>query len=328
MIDRPLLGTGRIPGPIGRKPLSPFSGAARVVRRQKRPGTAPRPVQFLGGRPTRDGEIRTYDVTRYAVFWLPNIAPKGITARQPTTNAERTRDPRAEQYKVIYVNGQEGNPQKHQAQACALAVVSGGPVEGIYNASVSLPGGFLKLIGDTVKSIDLKATSSTLMNVHASLMGLFGTQKQVEQSMLARLSESDCPASVSLFSLLLLPEYANVRIVGHSQGNLIICNAINALIACRGKEAVSKMRIIAIASPTVFWEQKQYVTQFNMSNDAVGWLSLDAPTVDAAYSGWSGETRDDSQRVVGYERSRTNILTHSFYLYLAELWDKLLPLFP
>lgn len=321
MIDRQILGTGRIPGPIGRKELAPFQGASRVVRRQKPVRAIPRPLRFLGTNPTRDGEVRVYDVTRYAIFWLPNQAPSGIQAGQPTTNAERSREPRQGKYKVIYVNGQEGNPDKHRVQSCALAVVSGGAVIGVYNAS---DGG---VVSDTLKSVWLKMTSFALMKRHVRELSATAAPAAVEESMRARMAD-DCPAAASLFSLLLQPDFADARIVGHSQGNIIICNVINALIACRGESAVDRMHVIAVASPTVFWEYKKIVHRYNMSNDMVGWLSLDAPTLNAAYGGWSGETRDDSQQVVAYERSFTNRLTHTFYLYLTELWKELRPIFP
>lgn len=232
------------------------------------------------------------------------------------------RQPRKGKYKVIYVNGQAGNPTKHMMQACAVAAVSGGPVEGVYNASTG------SVVLDTIKSLWSKATSSAGMNVTARVAKFVGDQDLAEKEVRQYLSDADLKPTVSLFDLLLRPEYHDARIVGHSQGNIIICNAINGVIACRGKEAVEKMKIFAIASPTVFWEDKNIRTVYNFSNDAIGWLSLSFPTLDDCAKRWSiaeqeGLNGKPGSEVVLSYHAKGNWFTHSFYLYLGELWDRL-----
>ncbi|MFO0959327.1 MAG: hypothetical protein U0800_18160 [Isosphaeraceae bacterium] len=269
--------------------------------------------------------MNTYDVSRYEVFWLPTSVASGIQGGHRAPQGARSRAPRQGQYRVIYVNGQLGNPDKHRSNACALAVVTGGPVIGVYNASSGL-------LGDTWKSADLKTTSFFLMKQHVSSMReRSASQIEIERSMLARM-KNDCPASESLLKLLLKPEFGDARIVGHSQGNLIICNVLNALIASRGAQSISRMKVYAIASPTTFWEEGVSVTRFNMKNDFVGWLSLDRPTMESAFAGLSSVTSDTSQDrsglIVGFNPSVFNRLTHDFYLYLAKIWDDLCPMFP
>jgi hypothetical protein len=329
MPDRPVLGSWRIPGPIGldhsSETASDFlaggmAGAGTISQRRSPPASGQ--VVALGTKPTEDGQVNTYDVSEYAIFWVPESSTPALFREAPPVRQKRERQKRQGTYKVVFVNGQEGNPSKHMMQACAVAAVSGGPVQGIYNA----PKG--SVVSDTLKSVWLKMTSATLMNVESAVAGLFSGKTAAEQRIRNHLLRRDCPASAALFDLLLQKDYADARLVGHSQGNLVICNAINAMIASRGDDSVRKMRVIAVASPTFFWEKKEIVTFFNMRNDAVGWLSGDLPNVPASVMGWSAATSDDSQMVTGYNKNYRNVLTHSFYLYLAVLWEKLRPLFP
>lgn len=314
MADRQIFGTARIPGPLGIKPWSAFVTASSIRSKDIIPS---------GARPTKDGEPNHYDVSEYAIFWVPEISPAGIYQSALPTRGQRRRAHRTGKYKVVFVNGQEGNPMKHKMQACALAAVSGGPVEGIYNASSNV-------VGDTLKSLWMKLTSSALMNAESAVVKLVAGQRESEETIRKHLRNRDCPASATLFNLLLQEDYSDAFIVGHSQGNIAICNAINGVLTCRGESAVRSMKVIAIASPTVTWENEDIVTVLNMKNDLVGWLSGHRGTIPASVGGWSGITSDSdvSQMILGYERARLNILTHSFYLYLAELWEKLVPLFP
>ena len=103
---------------------------------------------------------------------------------------------------MIFVNGVQGNPAKHRAQACATASVSGGPVTGVYN----MPGGpisdaistvFTTLLGDTVGGFfgglavfvsDLlecatdKLSSSDGLKLQAWLHETFGSREQAEKA--------------------------------------------------------------------------------------------------------------------------------------------------
>ncbi len=285
-------------------------------------------ITTFGKEPSANGEVNTYDVWPYGIFFLPTMHPTlsgKLTA--PPLRKRATRDPRAGSYKVVYVNGQLGNPKKHMMQSCAVAAVTGGEVDGVHNSSTK------SVILDTIKSMWSKATSSLGMNVTAKVAKFLGDQNTAEQEVRQYLSDADLRPTVALFDLLLRPEYSDARIVGHSQGNIIICNALNGVIACRGAKAVEGMKVFAIASPTVFWEKEVDVTVYNFSNDAVGWLSGHSGTLDACAKRWSiaedkGIDGSPGSEIVLSYKANGDWLTHSFYIYLGELWDKLRVEFP
>lgn len=298
-----------------------------------------------GDDPKRDGECMTYDIKPYdaSIFYpeqsqYPNRLPK-----------RRARAPRASKYKVVFVNGQLGNPVKHKYQAIATAIVSGGPVTGVYNSSQSV-------LLDTAHSAILdKTTSSLFSDVLAAPFKFFGAEGAAQRVFQWRFRALSSPATASLFGLLSRPEYYNACIVAHSQGNIIAANALNGVAALYGKNAIQNMRVIAVASPVVFWtEAKHIVHEYTFSNDGVGWLNLNwafplekylqklpqfmqphAPDYQKATLAGTGlkETeplpgdRYKSERVAGFTTGGS-YFTHSFYAYIGELWDKLIHEFP
>jgi hypothetical protein len=340
MRDRQIFGSSRLPGPLGLAPgasiLATTKAGVHAQNILKQPmGVSPakkadpKPVIAYGKIPVHNGEVNTYNVSEFAIFWVPETfkSTPGLVA--PPTRQKLKRSARKGKYKVVFVNGQLGNDQKHKMQACALAAVSGGPVCGIYNTSRGL-------LLDSLKSGWLKITTSGLMKLESKVYEVLEGQKASETAIHDHLHRWDCPASAALFNLLLKEEYHDARIVGHSQGNIIICNAINGIIACRGKEAVKDMQVIAVASPTFFWNKAVNHTIYNMKNDFVGWLSGDLPTLPSGVMGWSAlgsaDKSDTSEIVTHYEPAKRSSgdywLTHSFYLYLSELWISLQPAFP
>jgi hypothetical protein len=298
------------------------------------------PVEMRGPVPRKDGEINKYNVSRYEIFFHPAKTPPDSHA----VRKSRRRHARIGDYPVVFVNGQEGSPDKHRAQACAVAAVSGGRVYGVYNASYAA--GLKGVFGDTLQSVLDKVTSRVELTGWAELgkvMGWFceeGDQTAV-RLVYQRLRALN-PATASLFWLLSRSQFTNARIVCHSQGNLIACNALSALMAIRDRDAVADMRVLAVASPTFFWgDAKPIVKVFNFANDAVGWLSGNFQLDGWSYKSGSGpldavargvkvttNSRTQDQMVTGYAPDRFNQLTHSFYIYLGELWDQLVGEFP
>jgi hypothetical protein len=248
---------------------------------------------------------------------------------------------------VVFINGQGGNPDKHRGQACAVAAVSGGPVTGVYNAPTvdvsswdsvvaSKIVGALSLVGDTAQSLSDKFTSSHLLKGQAWLAGKFGGEEAARRVLAQKLGETN-PATAALFGLLSLDEYKHARIVAHSQGNLITANALNAVIALKGTAHIRGMKVFAVASPTFFWgESRSIVKFFNFRNDIVGWLSgnfmVQGRSLQYGTRGtvaaWHRTVESGrSQTVSGYKLIGTP-LTHSFYIYLAALWNDLEREFP
>lgn len=334
----------RIPGPLGfgqrvtasrqRSCQSPVSqvrhGAVKADRRTD-------DIQLFGSiDKLRDGDVRRFDVSEYAAFFITDKRVR-----------RQSRSPRKSLYPVIFVNGMQGSPVKFRAQACAVAALSGGGVLGVYNGSGTsfLLGdnkGQAEIAGDKsggiltdlVECLTDKLQSTDWDQVTTWFKRKRGVpQQQIESEMAQNLSRFNRAAG-SLYALLLQPGFENARVVAHSQGNIITCNAVNALAATRGNKAISGMRIYAVASPVMFWSEagmfgEGVVSTHALANDLVAWLG--ANVTDLPYLMLRRPVDRESESMKGTELSERyawtanpfQVLTHNFYAYLEKMWEEL-----
>jgi hypothetical protein len=296
-------------------------------------------IEFNGSiNEIRDGEIRTFDVSRYALFFLTDKI-----ARQ------ETRSPRKDDYPVLFVNGMQGSPAKFRAQACAVAAISGGPVWGVYNGSgdsflLGDSKGSAKIAGDQPGNILTDLVECLTDKLQSTDWDQFTTwikkkkgisQSQIEQEMANNLTKFN-RATGSLFKKLLEPGFDKARIVAHSQGNIITCNAVNAVAAVRGVKAIASMRIEAVASPVVFWSEagmmgQNIVTIHALANDFVAWLGANVTDFPFLMLRKPVDRRGMEGTEVAERYSLAlrpdYLLTHNFYAYLEKMWTELRPRF-
>lgn len=296
-------------------------------------------IEFLGSIDAiSDGEIRLFDVSEYSMFFVTDKRIRHVTRERRTGN-----------YPVIFVNGMQGSPAKFRAQACSVAAASGGPVHGVYNGSGDSflfgdNNGAAKLAGSEPGNILTDLVECLTDKLQSTDWDQFTTwfkkkrgvsQSQIEQEMGANLTRFN-RATGSLFNKLLEPGFERSRIVAHSQGNIITCNAVNAVAAVRGANAIASMQIQAVASPVVFWSEagtmgQNIVTLHALANDLVAWLG-------ANITDWpflmlrKPENRDGMAGTKISERYTWNarpdwVLTHNFYAYLERIWETLRPSF-
>ncbi len=176
--------------------------------------------------------------------------------------------------------------------------------------------------------MSVKGTVGGWIDNLADFVGLGGkesiAQGWVEESI------SDNPATLAMFRKLIQPGYAEATVVAHSQGNIITANALNAVAALRGPDAIQHMRVISVGSPVVFWSQVKNVHSFGFKNDAVALMSFSVGE-NAAYAGLEAvENPDGTEEPTGLSNSLQlrQQLTHTFFLYVARYWDELVALFP
>lgn len=298
-------------------------------------------ITFIGSiERLRDGDVRTFDVSDYAAFFITNKKVRKAVRSKRTGN-----------YPVIFVNGMQGSPIKFRAQGCAVAALSGGPVQGVYNGSGDSflfgdnkgPG---KLAGEEPGSILVDLIECLTDKLQSTDWDQLTTwfkkkrghsQDKIERDMAENLSRYN-RATGSLYSLLLQPGYENARIVAHSQGNIITCNAINALAAVRGNKAIASMKIYAVASPVMFWSEagmfgEDIVSTHALANDLVAWLG--ANVSDAPFLMMRKPVDRQGDVMKGTEISEKydwtlnpfQMLTHNFYAYLEKMWNELKPKF-
>ncbi len=217
-------------------------------------------VELVGKLPEKDGEVNIYECTLDPSVFAPRL--KGMTNIR-----------RKSKRRVIYVNGMGGNPEKHRAQACAVSAASGLKVWGVYNDS----GG---LVDDLRQCITDKATSKLGMKLTAVGSSIVAAVTGADKN---ALMESDLydelngrnPATASLFQLLASQGFEDARIVAHSQGNIIACNAINAIAVLKGDAAVTKLSMLSFGSPVTYWPGNLSVRKFGFFNDPITYLSFD-----------------------------------------------------
>jgi len=351
------LGSGLLQGTSGQFSRSPPEVVTKFP-------TKPIPTPFIpnGVEPKEDGECNTYSINRFdASFFYPPFTVDAKSYKLSPT--ERTRGPRTAGYTVLFVNGQSGNPTKHMYQSLATAILSGGPVIGVYNSSTDFAGKYVSLALDTLHSAILDKTTSSLVSdvlaepfetLGASLnrLGFQNSGNAVMDAgmnvMKFRLRMLSSPATATLFEQLCHPANSRAHIVAHSQGNIIAANALNAVVALRGADAIKDMKMIAIASPVTYWtEAKSIVTEYNFSNDLVALLSLNwmfksdkelallpkesrphAPDYRGTHLVNRGLAENDKSETVARFADKFSPLTHSFYAYVGELWDDLVTEFP
>lgn len=300
-------------------------------------------ITFIGSiERLRDGDVRTYDVSEYAAFFVTNKRMQ-----------KSVRSKRMGNYPVIFVNGMQGSPIKFRAQACAVAALSGGPVVGVYNGS-----GNSFLLGDSKGEAQVAPDKPAKVDILIDLIECLtdklqstdwdqlstwfkkkrgDSQDKIERDMVENLTRFNRAAG-SLFAELLKPGYENARIVAHSQGNIITCNAVNALAAVRGNKAIASLKIYAVASPVMFWSEagmfgEDIVSTHALANDFVTWLGAnvsDAPFLmlrkPVPRKGKEMEGTEISERYK-WTLDPTELLTHNFYAYLEKLWNELKPEF-
>jgi hypothetical protein len=300
---------------------------ARKPKPPKEPALAT--VTKTGKDPKEDGDINTYITSPCQWTLLIENAGK-IEKRVASRGKRKSNQP------VLYVNGIKGSEKKHRQQALMTSAFSGGPVEGVFNKSEGMPRDFDQCINDKRTSSEFMAVKGKiggLVDSFADFVGL-GGKESIAQSWV-EASISDNPATLALFRKLLTPGYSQATVVAHSQGNIIAANALNAVAALRGKEAIAKMRVVAVGSPVVFWSNVKNVHSFGFKNDAVALMSFTmgeqaAYAGDRWYTGLSSVEDVDTEEPIALKSSYSPFsqLTHTYFLYVAHYWDELVALFP
>lgn len=188
--------------------------------------------------------------------------------------------------KVFFVNGMSNTGADHAKSALALSWVQMCTVIGVFNKSSGAGKDFLQCIGDKnqFNGISLSAENS-LQTPSAA------------RAVLARNA-----AQVALFDLLRLPRNRYRHIFAHSQGNLILSNALQAIAAVDGSNSMKQRVIHTFGSPAVNWPKG--ITKFEHG------FTWDPVTFLAGF--------DTSLKIskVGMPNGSFNPVTHGFLEYL------------
>jgi hypothetical protein len=226
--------------------------------------------------PAEDGEVNTY------------------------TNREAAAQPEyfSATRKAIFVNGMANTGQAHVESAVILSLVQMSPVVGLYNKTSGFVADLTQCLGD--KNQFNGPLSFSAQN--KARMGTLLSPKTSEAVIVQALSRN--PAQVPLFHLLRRPEYKTSEIFAHSQGNLILSNALQGIAAVDGPQAIAGRVVHTFGSPAVNWPKGITKLEHGFTFDPVNWLS--------------GFDTSFSISKVGMPSGSLNPITHGFLEYLKK----------
>jgi hypothetical protein len=209
------------------------------------------PAHQSGPAPSTDGEIRLY-------------TPPGVKTSPHFDPGRR----------VIFINGMANTGAAHVASALGLAELQMCPVIGVYNAT---EGGLLDLrqcVEDKYQFHGVGADSAAdALERAVSKAKQQGRPAATKETVMAEVLARN-PASRAMFDLLRQPEHRQTEIVAHSQGNIILCNALHALVAAGREDAVRGRVVNTFGSPVVpaNWPASLRLREFGFTWDPVTWL--------------------------------------------------------
>lgn len=196
--------------------------------------------------------------------------------------------------KVIFVNGAKTSGQGHLESAMALSQLQMCAVIGVYNQT----SGFIADVGQCI------ADKNQFNGFSRSAQG--GVDHRAKAGSTPEKAARDLlernPAALALFDLLRKPENRPWEIFAHSQGNLILSNALQA-IAAVDKGGLTGRVVHTFGSPSAFWPPGIIKQEYGFTWDPVSWLA--------------GFDLSFSISKVGMPAKSLQPITHSFIEYVA-----------
>lgn len=208
--------------------------------------------------PSQDGEVNTF------VYWRETAAP----ADKPPQWFDPTK-------RVFFVNGMMNSGADHARSALNLSRLNQCPVIGVYNKS----GGFFRDLSQCItdkwqfdgpRLVPGRTVSQRFEEFHQAYSARRpGTTR--DQSMDYLLNDNPA-AAATLGVVRTLAK--SVPLFAHSQGNLILSNALSALKILDGPEAIRGRSVQTYGSPARNWPKEVTLREHGFTYDPVTWLTL------------------------------------------------------
>lgn len=225
--------------------------------------------------PTKDGDV------------LEFTNPEAAAAKQYF-------DP---QRRVVFINGMDNSADAHARSALALSLVQMCTVIGVYNKTAGKIADLAQCLGDKLQFNGPVSFGARTKVVVGSLLHPERSREDLVKKELARNE-----AAVALFDLLRSSRARRAEIFAHSQGNLILSNALQAIEALDGKAAIAGRVVHTFGSPAANWPKVIQRREHGFTWDPVTWLA--------------GFDRSLSISKVGMPKNSLQPITHSFLEYL------------
>lgn len=163
---------------------------------------------------------------------------------------------------VVFVNGMANSGEEHQQSAFALSLMQMCTVVGVYNATGGFAIDLMQCLGDKHQFDGPLASSAS------SAIGRGAVRAGAAEDVLRRN-----PASAAMFRLLRSPEFRGVDVFAHSQGNLILSNALSAIEVVDGSSAVGQYTVYTFGSPARSWPRATRLVECGFTFDPVTWMA-------------------------------------------------------
>lgn len=255
--------------------------------------------------PWADGQVETYVFTELSRAELANYIDDldGLVS-----NLDKNR-------RVVFVNGMDNEGKDHATSARVLSLIQMCPVIGVFNRKSDLFGDLAQCLRDKFmfQGADPTAIFNHFMGNASPDRRADAMESILGQGILGNL------ATAALFRLLATGEAKSndVPIFAHSQGNLILSNALQALEVVYGRGHVAGRRVFSFGSPAIIWPIgiEHYVHAFTF--DPVSLLDP-VPSWKISKVGVPSLTKDPLKDGVLTFLKDLNPVTHGFLFYLQE----------
>ena len=185
--------------------------------------------------------------------------------------------------KVLFVNGMDNSPSEHAGSARALSLLQGCPVIGVYNQTDGKWLDFGQCITDKISMVGITAQAGLSFDDWAAL---------ARQVYTATLSRTPGLTAVDFFATLVADNRATAALYGllasgtvsrsatpiycHSQGNLIVSNALTAVAMALTPQAIAGIEVNSFGSPCRYWPPRINRTNYAFTFDPITWFDLRA----------------------------------------------------
>ncbi len=174
--------------------------------------------------------------------------------------------------KAVFINGMGNSPADHKESALVISLLQMCEVTGVYNQKGSFLGDLVQCLGDKFQ-FDGPLARSPSEALDRSLAKLSKNGLTADRGMAMEQALARNPACLSLFRVLRQSHFRNAPIHAHSQGNLILSNALAAIAAVDGPGAIAGREVHSFGSPAVNWPQGIKHQEYGFTFDPVSWLA-------------------------------------------------------
>lgn len=271
-------------------PPPPIFVPAPKVHREKRRRQAA---------PIEDGQVTLFEFTdldKGKVGRLKNYVDSLDKVEQDMDRSRR----------VMFVNGMGNSGEDNKESACVLSLLLMCPVISVYNKTDSFIPDLFQCLRDKISFQVWPKNPKEAFELLADKAKAKSRRARVQ--LMARTLETGKlgnKATAATFLELVNGDASDKEtpIYAHSQGNLVVSNALQAVKIVLGKKAIEGRKVLSFGSPTITWPSEIVHRDHAFTFDLVSLLNF-VPSWGISKVGWPDNT--------------INPFTHGFLWYLQE----------